>query len=257
MKKALITGASSGIGRDISIELAKKKYDVILVARNEEALNKLKEEIQTYKVKAEVMVCDVSDKNQCIQLHEDVKKKFGTIDVLVNNAGFGDCGKFVDTDLDKEISMIDTNITGLHILTKLFLQDMVKKNKGHILNVASIASFMPGPLMATYYATKAYVIRLTQALRTELAMMGSKVKVAALCPGPVSTNFSKVANVKFNLSSQSSKWVAKHGVNMMLCNRLVIFTSPFILITRIFAKIIPDQLMGFFCFLVQRKKIYK
>ena len=210
---ALVTGASSGIGRDIAIELAKRKYDIIAIARNEEALIKLKEEVEkTYNVNVEVKAMDLTDRNGCIKLHEDVKVKYGAIDVLINDAGFGTCGEFTKTDLNKEIGMIDTNIVALHILTKLFLQDMVEVNRGHIMNVASIAGFMPGPLMATYYSTKAYVVRLTQSIRQELFMKHSKVKISALCPGPVNTNFNKVADVKFNLAEANSKQVAKYAV---------------------------------------------
>ena len=153
--------------------------------------------------------------------------------------------------------MIDTNITALHILTKLFLQDMCEVDKGHILNVASIAGFMPGPLMSGYYATKAYVVRLTQGLRQELIMRHSHVKISALCPGPVATNFNKVAEVKFNIGEASSKLVAKHGINMMFANRIIIYNSIFIMLFRILAKILPDQLMAFFCYFVQRRKIYQ
>ena len=168
---ALVTGASSGIGRDIAKELAKKGYDIIAVARNREALENLKKEIDNVKV--DIQILDVTNREGCIQLHDEMIKKYGFVDVVVNNAGFGTCGKFVDTDLNKEIKMIDTNITALHMLTKLFLIDMVKEDKGYIMNVASIAGFMPGPLMATYYSSKAYVVRLTQSIRQELFMMKS------------------------------------------------------------------------------------
>lgn len=124
---AVVTGASSGIGRDIAIELAKRKYDIIAIARNEEALIKLKEEVEkTYNVNVELKAMDLTDREGCIKLHEDVKAKYGAIDVLINDAGFGTCGEFTKTDLNKEIGMIDTNIVALHILTKLFLQDMVE-----------------------------------------------------------------------------------------------------------------------------------
>ena len=116
---ALVTGASSGIGRDIAIELAKRKYDIIAIARNEEALIKLKEEVEkTYNVNVEVKAMDLTDRNGCIKLHEDVKVKYGAIDVLINDAGFGTCGEFTKTDLNKEIGMIDTNIVALHIFTR-------------------------------------------------------------------------------------------------------------------------------------------
>ena len=198
---------------------------------------------------------DLTDREGCINLHKNVKEKYGTIDILVNDAGFGTCGKFVDTDLEKEIKMIDTNIVALHILTKLFLQDMCKENKGRILNVASIAGFMPGPLMATYYSTKAYVVRLTQSIRHELFKMGSKVKICALCPGPVATNFNKVADVKFNLAEADSRYVAKYAVKKMFKNRTLIFPNFFIWLGRVFSKIMPDQVSSFFCYYAQRRKI--
>ena len=163
----------------------------------------------------------------------------------------------MQTDLDTELNMIKTNITGLHILTKLFLKDMVEVNEGHILNVASIAGFMPGPLMATYYSTKAYVVRFTQAIRQELFMKHSKVKITALCPGPVKTNFNKVAEVNFGPLGQSSTWIAKVGINAMFHNRILVFGSFFVWLARFFAKILPDQLMAFFTYFVQQPKVDK
>lgn len=254
---ALITGASSGIGKDISIELAKKKFDVILVARNEEKLVKLKDYIEkNFNVKAYVKICDLSVKENCIKLHDEIFKEFNCIDILVNNAGFGTCGYFTETNLDKELKMIDTNISALHILMKLFLKDMVKENKGRILNVASIAGFMPGPLMSTYYSSKAYVVRLSQSVKQELIMMHSKVKINCLCPGPVNTNFNKVADVKFSISGQSSKFVAKVAVWKLLNNWMcLIFTNIPIFLYRIIVKILPDQFSAFLNFFMQRKKI--
>lgn len=255
-KIALVTGASSGIGRDIARELAKKEYNIIAVARNEEDLQQVKEKIENEsKVKVYIEVCDVSVKENCKKLYENVVEKYGTIDVLVNNAGFGTCGKFTDTDLEKELKMIDTNVTAYHILTKLFLKDMVKANRGYILNVASIAGFMPGPLMATYYSTKAYIVRLTQSIKQELRMQGSKVKISALCPGPVETNFNKVADVKFNIPGQSSEYVARYAVSKIFKNTTLIFPSFFIWISRLFAKILPDQFIAFICYYMQRRKL--
>ena len=253
---ALVTGASSGIGRDIARELAKRKYDIIAVARGREALENLKAELEKdYQVKVDVREQDLTDRGGCKKLHQNVKEKYGTIDVLVNDAGFGTCGKFTETDLEKEIKMIDTNVVALHILTKLFLQDMVKEDKGHILNVASIAGFMPGPLMATYYSTKSYVVRLTQSIRHELFKQKSKVKISAFCPGPVATNFNKVADVKFNLAEADSQYVAKYAVRLMFRNRTLIFPNFFIWLGRVFAKILPDQVSAFFCYYAQKRKI--
>lgn len=253
---ALVTGASSGIGRDIARELAKRNYNIIAVARDEKALNKVKEDLEEkYKVNVDVRSMDLIDRDGCRKLHEDIKKQYGVIDILVNNAGFGTCGLFTETDLEKELGMIDTNIVALHILTKLFLQDMVEENRGHILNVASIAGFMPGPLMATYYSTKAYVVRLTQSIRHELFKQKSKVKISCLCPGPVKTNFNKVADVKFNLKEADSEKVAKYAVKKMLKNRTLIFPSFTIWLGRFFSKLMPDQVSSFFCYYAQRRKI--
>ena len=193
--------------------------------------------------------------NQCCCNFCPIKEKYGTIDVLVNNAGFGTCGQFVETELEKELKMIDTNICAVHILTKLFLIDMVKENKGYIMNVASIAGFMPGPLMATYYSSKAYVVRLTQSIKYELKKMNSNVKISALCPGPVKTNFSKVANVKFSLKEADSKQVARYGVNKMFKNRTLIFPSFTIWLARVGVKIAPDGLVSSFCYRAQKRKI--
>lgn len=253
---ALVTGASSGIGRDIAIELAKRGYNIVAVARGEKALNELKQNLETkYKINVDVKILDLKNREGCIKLHEDIKNKYGLIDILVNDAGFGTCGNFTDTDLYKEIDMIDTNITALHILTKLFLKDMVKENRGYIMNVASIAGFMPGPLMATYYSTKAYVVRLTQSIRHELTRKHSNVKIVALCPGPVKTNFMKVADVKFSLKEADSKQVAKYAVNKMFKGRTLIFPSLLIWFGRIGAKILPDQLSAYVCYGIQRRKI--
>lgn len=161
--QALITGASSGIGRDMARYFDKLGYDLILIARDEKNLEELKKELN---VNIEIIPIDLSKEDNCKELYNKVKGK--NIDILINNAGFGEFGEFTDTNLDKELNMINVNIKAVHILTKLFLQDMKKRNSGHILNVASIAGFMPGPLMTTYYSTKAYIVRLTQSIYEEL-----------------------------------------------------------------------------------------
>ena len=145
--KALITGASSGIGRDMARILAQKNYNLVLLARDEQKLKELEKELKENKnIKIETISMDLSQEENCIDLHKSVKD----VDILINNAGFGDCGNFTHTELNKELSMIKTNIIAYHILTKLYLVDMKARNSGKILNVASIAGFMPGPLMATY-----------------------------------------------------------------------------------------------------------
>ena len=246
--KALITGASSGIGRDIARELSKKGYSLVLVARNLERLEKLKEELQT---ESEIVSMDVTDVEKCKELHENHKD----IDILVNNAGFGDCGEFTKTDLDKELKMIDTNIKAYHVLTKLYLKDMKEKDKGIILNVASIAGFMPGPLMATYYATKNYVVRLSEAIREELKKEKSKVQISILCPGPVATNFNKVANVKFNLREADSMQVAKYAIKKLENGKFYIIPGIDVKIAKIGAKLLPTTLISKCAYIAQKRKI--
>lgn len=253
---ALVTGASSGIGKDIAKELAKRGYNIIAVARDKERLEKIKNDLEKeYKIIVDAISINLIDRDACKQLYDNVKNKYGVIDILVNDAGFGTCGYFTQIDLEKELGIIDTNIVALHILTKLFLRDMVNADKGIILNVASIAGFMPGPLMATYYSTKAYVVRLTQSIKHELFRKKSKVKICALCPGPVATNFNKVADVKFNLAEADSEKVAKYAVKKMLKGRTLIFPSLYIWFVRLFSKILPDQILAFACFYAQKRKI--
>ena len=247
--KGLVTGASSGRGEEIAKELGKKGYDIILVARNEKKLKEVASKVQT---KTRIIIMDLSKKENCQKLYEETKNE--DIDILINNAGFGVHGKFCDTDLDKEVKMIETNITAVHILMKLFLKDMIKKNSGHILNVASMAAFGPGPLMSAYYATKAYVYRLSQGVKTELKKNNSKVKISVLCPGPVRTNFNKVAGVDFAAPSLSSEYVAKYAVNKMLKNKFTIVPGIFMKITRFFEKIVPHNLVSNISYFVNYRK---
>jgi short-subunit dehydrogenase len=247
--KALVTGASSGIGEKIAKELAKRGYDIILVARNEE---KLKDVASKIKTNTRIITMDLSNKENCEKLYEETKNE--DIDILINNAGFGVHGKFYDTDLDKEVQMIETNITAVHILMKLYLKDMIKKDRGHILNVASMAAFGPGPLMSSYYASKAYVYRLSQGVKTELRKNNSKVKISVLCPGPVRTNFNKVAGVDFAAPSLSSEYVAKYAVKKMLKNKFTIVPGTFMKITRFFEKIMPHNLVSNVSYFVNYRK---
>lgn len=244
--KALITGASSGIGREFAKILAAKGYDLVLVARDEEKLKELPKELNT---NTKIVSMDLSIEENCKKLHTENPN----IDLLINNAGFGDCGNFTHTSLDKEISMINTNITAYHILTKLYLIDMKKVNKGHILNVASIAGFMPGPLMSTYYATKSYVVRLSESIREELKREKSSVKISILCPGPVKTNFTKVANVRFNLREANSYTVAKYAIDHL--NRFYIVPGLDIKFARLGAKLFPSNLVAKVTYMVQKKKL--
>ena len=252
--KVLVTGASSGIGRDLAREFAKRKFDVVLVARNIERLEELKQElVNEYKVNAEYLSMDLSKRENCIDLHSKVKD----VDILVNNAGLGDFGEFSETELTKDFSIIDTNITSVHVLTKLYLKDMKEKNEGRILNVASIAGFMPGPLMATYYASKNYVVRLSEAIREELNKAKSNVKVSILCPGPVKTNFNNVANVKFELSSLTSEYVARYTVEKLLKDKFYIVPGKMIKIGKFLSKLVPTPLVAKVCYRLQKSKAGK
>ena len=252
---ALVTGASSGIGRDMARCLNNLGYDLIITARDRAKLEDLKKELEDKNDrKVYVISKDLSKTDECTSLYNEVKEKYGVIDVLINNAGFGLCGEFTETDLNVELSMVDTNIKAMHILFKLFLKDMVEKDEGRILNVASVASFMPGPLMATYYASKSYVLRLTEGIKEELKRKKSNVKVSVLCPGPVNTNFNNVANVRFAIEGFSSQYIANYTINKIMKNKSIIVPGIKIKITRIFSKIIPDSIMAKFCYNIQERK---
>ena len=254
---ALVTGASSGIGRDMSRYLYSLGYNLILVARDTHKMEELKNELINKKCeekKKEVLIYSInlSEKEQCFELYEKTKNL--EINLLINNAGFGVFGEFVNTDLEKEISLINTNITAVQILTKLYLKDMVKRNKGHILNVASIAGMEPGPLMATYYASKSYVIRLSRAINKELRKIKSNVKISILCPGPVDTNFNNVANVVFKAPSMPSEKVAKYGVDKAIRGKLIIIPGLLNKSVRLFSKIIPDAILEEVAYHIQKRK---
>jgi len=249
--RALITGASSGIGRDMAKILSNKGYDLILVARDAEKLQEVKKQLKT---NVTVISTDLSNSENCKNVYNQVKEKFDSIDLLINNAGFGEFGFLTETNLDKEINLINTNITAVHILTKLFLKDMKEKNQGHILNVASIAGFLPGPLMAAYYSSKSYVLRLSQSIREELKKQKSNVKISVLCPGPVNTNFNNVAGVKFALPSFTSEQVAKYTINKMLKNKFLIIPGIAIKLTAFASKIIPSVILSKFVYISQKRK---
>ena len=234
--KALVTGASSGIGRDIARVLSNKGYDLIIVARRVELLEELKAELKT---NVEIVNLDISKRENCEKLFEEHRD----IDILVNNAGFGLFGKFEQTDLDKEMSMIETNVNAVHILTKLYVQEMKKRDSGKILNVASIAGFMVGPLMATYYATKNYVVSLSRAVNKELKKDKANVSISVLCPGPVRTNFNNVAGVKFGINSLSSDYVATYAVEKLLKGNEVIVPGFTIRALRFLNKFLPSRFM--------------
>ena len=248
--KVLITGASSGIGKDMARVMAKKADELVLVARNLEKLEEIKKELEK-DAKIEIISKDLSIEENCKEIHNQVQN----VDILINNAGFGDCGNFTKTSLEKDINMIKTNIIAYHILTKLYLTDMREKNSGKILNVASIAGFMPGPLMATYYATKNYVVKLSEAIREELKKEHSKVQISILCPGPVETNFNKVANVDFHLREANSMQVAKYAIKKLENGKFYIVPGIDVKIARFGAQILPANMISKFTYIAQKRKL--
>ncbi len=250
--KALVTGASSGIGRDIAIYLSELGYDLILVSRDE---NRLKETASNIKTNVEIYPCDLTGRDNCFKLYDYFKEE--DIDILVNGAGFGLFGNTWETDINKEMKMIDLNVTALHILTKLFLQDMVRKNKGYILNIASSAGFLAGPGLNTYYATKNYVTKWTMGIYQELKAAKSNVKICALCPGPVDTNFNKVAGGSFTVKALSSEYVAHYAVDKMFKNKLIIIPGFMVKMGVFFNRFLPTKLSLKIVHNIQRKKASK
>ena len=247
MMRVLITGASSGIGYSMAKYLNNMGYDLILVASNKGKLDKIKKE---FKGKVEVVSMDLSIYDNCVKLHD----RYSDIDILINNAGFGLFGEFSSVSLDKEMEMININIRALHVLTKLYLVDMLKKDSGRILNVASIAGFMSGPLMDTYYATKNYVLRLSQSIREELRRKKSNVRISVLCPGPVKTNFDDVAGVSFSLKGLDSDYVGKYAIDSMFKNKFIIVPGFNIKALRVISKFVPDRVLVRFVYKSQRRK---
>lgn len=250
--RALVTGASSGIGREISYYLASLNIDLIIVARNKKELEKIKEKVN---VDVKIITLDLIKKENVYKLYDLVKNN--NIDILVNNAGFGLFGLFNETDLDRELEMIDLNVTTYHILTKLFLKDFVKKDNGYILNVCSSAGFMAGPRLSTYYATKNYITKLTMAINEELRQMKSNVSISALCPGPVNTNFNKVANGDFSIKEISPKLVAKLAVDKMFKRKMLIIPTLKMQCAVFFTRFIPYRLQLIIAYHIQGKKIGK
>ena len=247
--RALITGASSGIGREVAFYLDQLGYETILVSRNKRALENLQKSL---KHKSKIVLMDLTDLNNLKSLYVLVKNE--GIDILVNNAGFGMFGDFTKLEITKEMEMVDLNIRALHILTKLFLKDMKKRNSGYILNVSSAASFMPGPLMSSYYATKAYVTSLTEAISYELEKEKSSVHVACLCPGPVDTNFNKTAGVSFSVKPLSAKYVAKYGIDSLLNGKVVIVPSFKMKCAKFFSRFVSNHFVMRFVYKIQMKK---
>ena len=250
--KALVTGASSGIGKEIAYYLASLGIDLIIVARNKEDLEKIKKDVN---VNVKIITMDLIIQENVFKLYDMVKKD--DVDILVNNAGFGLFGTFDETDLSRELEMIDLNVTTYHILTKLFLIDFLKKDSGYILNVCSSAGFMAGPRLSTYYATKNYITKLTLAINEELRQKKSNVSISALCPGPVNTNFNKVAHGEFAINEISPKYVAKLGIDKMFKKKMLIVPTFKMKLTLFFSRFAPLRLQLIIAYHIQGRKLGK
>ena len=248
--KALITGASSGIGLDMARYLATKKCELILVARNKEKLEEIQEELPT---KVTIVVADLSNEQRVKDLYVFAKKE--NIDILINNAGLGDFGPLTDTDINKDLELINTNIKAVHILTKYMVKEMEKrKTDTYIMNVASSAAFQPGPLMSTYYATKGYVYQLTEALYYEEKKKKTNVHVSVLCPGPVETNFNNVAGVHFTVKPLKSSYVAKYAIDKMFKNKMLIIPGFKMKCSKFFGRFVSDKFMLRIIYRIQKRK---
>ena len=244
---ALITGASTGIGREMAIYLSELGYNLYVVARDFEKLNELKNIVKT---EINIYQYDLSILDNCYKLYDELKDK--KIDVLINNAGFGIYGNYQYNNLEKELNMIDLNVKSLHILTKLFVNNKFTKR---ILNVSSSAGLMRGgPLMSGYYATKSYVCSYSFAIYEELRRNKSNKKISVLCPGPVDTEFNKRANVKFNLNSLDARYVARYAIDKMFKNKLIIIPGFGVKIGIFFSRFIPVKLLLRISYNIQKKK---
>ena len=245
--KALVTGASNGIGREMAIYLSELGYDLIVVARNKKKLDDLKDNLKTDVF---VYECDLSIIDNCFKLYTELENQ--DIDIIINNAGFGVFGDYKFDTLDKEMNMIDLNIKCLHVLTKLFVNN---KSVTRILNVSSSAGLMKGgPLMSGYYATKSYVCSYSFALYEELRRNKSNKKISVLCPGPVDTGFNKRANVKFNLKSLDAKYVARYSIDKMFKNKLVIIPGLSVRLGIFFSRFVPIKILLKISYNIQKKK---
>ena len=244
--RALITGASSGIGLEMAKYFANLGYDLVLVARNKDKLLELRKEIKT---KVEIFDYDLSIIDNCYKLYNKVSNK---IDILINNAGYGLFGEYNEVKLEDELNMIDLNVKAVQILTKLFIDN---DNLKYILNVASSAGLTKGgPLMSTYYASKSYVCNYTLALYEELRRKKSNKVISVLCPGPVDTNFNNRANVQFSIKQLSKEYVAKYAIDKMFKKKLIIIPGTSVKLGMFFMRFIPTKNLLRITYNIQKKK---
>lgn len=251
---ALVTGASSGIGRDVAKYLSELGYDLIVTSTRDSlrSLSRLKKELSKM-VKVQAVTLDLSKGNAPFKLYRFCKGK--DVEILVNNAGFGVFGEFDKSSLDRELKMINVNVRALHILTKLFLKDFKAKDRGYILNVSSSAGFMTGPLFSSYYASKNYVLRLSLAIREELRRESSGVNISVLCPGPVDTNFNSTAGISFSIKPLTSEYVAHYAIDMTFKRKAIIVPSIGMKLGIFATRFIPHQVLPMITYTVQRSKL--
>lgn len=258
-KTALITGASSGIGLDLAKIHAQKGDNLVLIARREDKLLELKTELEkSNNTQVFTITKDLSNFNAAQEVYDILKEKDIRIEYLINNAGFGGYGFFHETGWEKEGKMIDLNIRSLTHFTKLFAKDMVAQGSGKIMNVASTASFLPGPLMAVYYATKHYVLNFSESIANELK--GTGVTVTALCPGPTTSGFQDAADLndsqlfKRTIVASSEK-VARYGYKSMMNGKTVAIEGISNKIFSFLSRITPRKIAAAMVRIVQNKKI--
>lgn len=245
--KILITGASSGIGRDMARYLSSKENELILVSSNKDKL----ESVSKALINSSVYVCDLSNNDNVNKLCEYILKE--KPDFVINNAGFGAFGFYDEISLDREIEMINVNIVALHKITKTCLEYM---DNGHILNVSSSAGLMPGgPMLNTYYATKNYVRSYSLGLYKELKKKNKNIHISILCPGPVNTNFNKVAIGTFSIKGLSSKYVARYAIDKCLKNKLIIVPGFKVKLGVFFSRFLPTKLVLSILFKIQHRKV--
>ena len=250
---AVITGASSGIGTEFAKRLAKEGYSLILIARRKDRLEALANELD---VETLLLTTDLSDMDECRRVMKEIEDK--DVEVFINNAGFGCCGETLAIKTETELNMIDLNVKAMHLLTKLALEKMIKNDKGYILNVASSAGLLPaGPYMSSYYATKSYVTSYTKGVAEELRRRKSNVYIGCLCPGPVDTEFNKVANVEFALKGISANFCANYAITQMFKKKITIVPAFVMKALVVLARFIPSKLYIAIAAKQQRKKIYR
>jgi short-subunit dehydrogenase len=249
-KKVLITGASGGIGYEMAKVFAEKSYDLIMVARRREIMDALADEVKKkFGVNAHIMVQDLAHEGSGLKLYQEINKMDLKPDIVINNAGLADYGKFVERGWEKVRDMIMVNIMALTEITRMFAGDMVKRGYGKILNVASTAAFQPGPLMAVYFASKAYVLSFSEAISNELK--GTGVTVTALCPGPTQTGFEERAEMHSSrmfrlIKPVKSEKVARYAYSALMTGKVVAIQGLLNKFSAMINRFIPRSIIRFF-----------